>query len=695
MNFRIADTFSTSLAKLTAQEQKAVKTTAFDLQMDASHPGLQFHRIDRARDPGFWTVRVNRDLRIVVHRRGADMLLAYVGHHDGAYAWAERRRLDVHPTTGAVQLVEIRELVEEIVVHRPVERPVAAEPLFAGHTDEALLACGVPPDWLDDIRSADEDRFLALSDHLPREAAEALFRLAAGEPAEAPVAPVATPAGDPFEHPDAQRRFRTLADRAELERALEYPWELWTVFLHPSQRDFVERSFSGPARVSGSAGTGKTVVAIHRAARLARLHPEARVLLTTFTEALANALKVKLRRLAPNEPEVLLRIAVRHMKGIGQELHEARFGKREIASGTAIDNLLAEAREGAGAAEFPDNFLRDEWRTIVDAWGIRDWETYSTVPRLGRKTRIGGAQREKLWSIFERVRAALAERRLLTWSDLFHELAADLTNADRRPFTHAVVDEAQDLSVAELRFLAALAGDRPDGLFFAGDLGQRIFRQPFSWKALGVDVRGRSRTLRVNYRTSHQIRSRADVLLPKAIADVDGNEEARGGIVSVFNGPSPQIEVLDGPDAEIERVADWLRGVGTQGVGPGEIGLFTRTMEELPRAREAVELAGLQHQQLSGSVDVSPNRVSVCTMHVAKGLEFRAVVVMACDDEVIPLASRIESISDESDLKEVYDTERHLLYVACTRARDHLLVTGVDPASEFLDDLMAAPPTRP
>ena len=220
----------------------------------------------------------------------------------------------------------------------------------------------------------------------------------------------------------------------------------------------------------------------------------------------------------------MVRIDDRHMQGIGQELHEARFGKRDTASRRVVDALLADARQAEGATDFAENFLRDEWRTIVDAWGIREWETYETVPRLGRKTRIGGAQRRKLWGVFERVRAALAERKLVTRSDLFHDLAANLSEHDRKPFTHAVVDEAQDLSVAELRFLAALAGDRPDGLFFAGDLGQRIFRQPFSWNALGVEIRGRSRNLRVNYRTSHQIRSRADVLLPKVISDVDGTE---------------------------------------------------------------------------------------------------------------------------------------------------------------------------
>jgi len=311
----------------------------------------------------------------------------------------------------------------------------------------------------------------------------------------------------------------------------------------------------------------------------------------------------------------------------------------------------------------------------------------ATCGGWGRKTRLPERQRAILWSIFERLRSELASRGLATHAGQLSQLAAQLRERTHPPFDFAVVDEAQDVGVAQLRFLAALGGDRPNGLFFAGDLGQRIFQQPFSWQALGVEVRGRSRTLRVNYRTSHQIRSQADRLLGPEVTDVDGNTEDRRGTVSVFNGPPPAIRVLDTTAAETEAVGAWLAERRGDGVVPHEIGVFVRSAAELDRARAAVAGAGLPFKVLDEQVEATRGFVSISTMHLAKGLEFRAVAVMACDDEVIPLQGRIESVTDAADLEEVYNTERHLLYVACTRARDHLLVTSVAPASEFLDDL--------
>lgn len=243
------------------------------------------------------------------------------------------------------------------------------------------------------------------------------------------------------------------------------------------------------------------------------------------------------------------------------------------------------------------------------------------------------------------------------------------------------------IQIAQLKFLAALEGARPNGLFFAGDLGQRIFQQPFSWKALGVDIRGRSRTLRINYRTSHQIRMQADRLLGPELSDVDGNMENRRGTISVFNGPNPRILTLGSPKEEIEAVSQWLKDRTLDGVSPHEIGVFVRSEDELDRARAVVELSGIPYKVLDDQVETASGHISISLMHLTKGLEFRAVVVMACDDEVIPSQKRIETVADESDLQEVYDTERHLLYVACTRARDHLLVTSGDNPSEFLDDL--------
>jgi superfamily I DNA/RNA helicase len=292
-----------------------------------------------------------------------------------------------------------------------------------------------------------------------------------------------------------------------------------------------------------------------------------------------------------------------------------------------------------------------------------------------------------LWSIFEQVQAALKEQGLVTHAQIFSKLAAHYETGKRSPFEFIVLDEAQDVNVPQLKFLAALAGDRHNSLFFAGDLGQRIFQQPFSWKSLGVDVRGRSKTLHINYRTSHQIRSQADKLLGPEISDVDGNSESRKGTISVFNGPVPTIETFDTPESEIEAVAAWLKELADNGLRPEEIGVFVRSESQLPRAKSALEAAELPYKILDQKMETTFGYASLCTMHLAKGLEFRAVAVMACDDEVIPLQERIETATDPSDLEEVYNTERHLLYVACTRARDHLLVTGVEPVSEFLADM--------
>jgi superfamily I DNA/RNA helicase/mRNA-degrading endonuclease RelE of RelBE toxin-antitoxin system len=513
MDFRIADTFTDSLARLTGDEQKSVKTTAFDLQVNPANPGLSFHKLDDARDQNFWSVRSSGDIRLIVHRSSESLLLCYVDHHDRAYGWAERRKLETHPRTGA-----------------------------------ALMG-----------------------------------------------------------------------DLEELERALEYPWDKWTVFLHPAQRQWVERDFAGPARVCGSAGTGKTIVALHRAVFLARKHPDSRILLTTFSETLANALRTKLRRLISNEPRLAERLEVQALDAIGERLYERHLGPPNIASRDLTTSLIAKASAAATGQKF--------------------------------------------------------------------SLANDLANRKQRPFDFVLVDEAQDVSVPQLRFLAALGAGRPSGLFFAGDLGQRIFQPPFSWLSLGVDIRGRARTLHINYRTSHQIRTQADRLLGPAVSDVDGNTEDRRGTVSAFNGPQPRVSVFKTPDEEASAVGAWIGERVNEGVAPHEIGIFVRSATELDRAREAVTKTVLPFKVLDEHVETSHGHVSIGTMHLAKGLEFRAVAVMACDDEIVPLQARIETVTDDSDLEEVYNTERHLLYVACTRARDHLLVCGVDPASEFVEDL--------
>ena len=431
MRFLLADSFTGALARLPAAEAKSVKTTVVDLQIDPTGKGLSFHRIDKSKDPNFWSVRVGRDLRLIVHKTADSLLVAYVDHHDKAYGWAERRRIEAHPTTGAVQIVEVRERVEEVTAGAPSVGPAvaAAAPSeaavglpFAGLDDAALLSVGVPADWLSDLRAATENAFFDMAPHLPAEAAEALLHYATDG-----ILPISAPApvADAYAHPDAQRRIRLIVDEEELRQALEYPWERWSVFLHPSQRAVVERRFGGPARVSGSAGTGKTVVALHRAVALARKNPQARLLLTTFSEPLARSLSAKLVVLAPETGGIAPRITISDWHGVADELFQLIHGRRPRVVGTdMLRIMIAKAADAAGVRGFTQRFLLSEWTNVVDAWGIDGPERYAGVPRLGRRSPLGPRQRERLWSVFGPVAAALREQGIFTRCGVCREAAA-------------------------------------------------------------------------------------------------------------------------------------------------------------------------------------------------------------------------------------------------------------------------------
>ncbi|MDL2316780.1 UvrD-helicase domain-containing protein [Desulfovibrio sp. OttesenSCG-928-A18] len=693
MEFRIADTFTQSLARLTAAEQKLVKQTAFDAQVSPSSTGLSFHKLDKSKDKNFWSLRAGSDIRIIVHKTEKSLLFCYVDHHDKAYAWAERRRLEVHPRTGAAQLVVLPESTATEPPTFAGPMGIARIPRLAHLTSELLLRSGIPESWIPTIHNvSSEDELLEVAELLPAEAAEALIGFAVG------LTPVlAQPANDitidaAFDHPDAMRRFRLMGSPEELRRALDYPWDKWIVFLHPEQRKLVQGEYNGSIKVSGSAGTGKTVVALHRAAHLARTHESARILLTTLTKPLANALQNKLNTLLAHEPRLSERIDVHSLNGLATRL--LRLYGRELGSDVApatpgrIKTILEDGIKKLNLSGYTDAFLYDEWTELVDARQLKTWEEYSTVPRLGRKTRLSTQRRETLWELFAYVNSTLAEQNRYTEAAIFTWLAGKIGTLKNPPFDYIIVDEAQDVSFAQMRFLAALGAHRSDTLCFCGDLGQRIFQLPFSWKSLGVDIRGRSYTLRVNYRTSHQIRMQADKLLEAEITDADGNVEKRANPVSAFNGPNPEIVTLASQAEEIETVALWLTERREEGVDPREIAVFVRSEDEYPRAVKALEAAEIPFTILDADMEVSLDKATLAIMHLAKGLEFKSVVVMACDSDVIPSRKRIESMGDDADMEDIYVTERQLLYVACTRARDNLMISGVEPVSEFLDDLL-------
>ncbi|MBS3967010.1 MAG: AAA family ATPase [Truepera sp.] len=681
MRFLIADSFTKSLAHLSQDLQNQVKQSVFDFQTDPQRPSLQFHRVDRARDKGFWTFRVNDDIRVVVHRQGEDFVYCYADHHDKAYRWAETRRMEIHPSTGAAQLVEIKERVEEVVKH-VVQKVPQEPPLFARYDPQYLLALGVPPEWLGALKYVGEEGFLKLTDHLPQEAAEKLMLLAEGHPVPTPTPVI----GDPFLHPDAQRRFAVVShSEAALHQALAYPLDRWMVFLHPTQQALVEKDYAGPAKVSGGAGTGKTVVALHRTAQLARRGKSVRILLTTFSRSLATRLAHGLDRLLGETSAERQRVRVTNLHQLARELYQVSTGKPFTAlTASALRDEIERALRATGERGFSAGFLASEWQQVIDAHGIDDFPTYRRTPRAGRGTALGLEQRMRVWKVLSKAKEALEQRGLMSFERLCHEVAEQLDAQDGRPFDHIVADEIQDFGSAELRLLRALVPRGTNDILLVGDDGQRIYKARSSLRASGLEVVGRSSILRLNYRTTEQIRRHADALLPKALVSAAGMSETRTA-VSLLRGPDPEVVGFAGPEEEVRAVAEQIGYYLTNGFEPRDIAIFARTTQLLrERAEAALDLCGYRGHHLSEDAPPDHACVSLGTMHRAKGLEFKIVILMGCEAGVLPLPAALAAAPDEGERKLAFEQERNLLYVASTRAREHLVITFAGVPSELL-----------
>lgn len=651
--------------------------------MNPSLPGLRLHPL-KLRESRFYSISPNMDLRIIVLKDGARHVMMYVDHHDRAYAWAQRRKTETHPITGSAQIVEFEEVVREEIIR--VRREVEAPPLFAHEDDDYLLSLGVPPAYLIAVKQvADDDGLLDLCLRLPEEAQEALMELASGGRPQRTSPVQIDMLVDPFEHPDARRRFWAPPDEKALANALERPWAEWLVFLHPSQRTAVERNFDGPARVSGTAGTGKSIVSMHRAANLARAaNGDDQVLLTTFSKVLASRLANGVDQILGRDTAARRRLIVSNLHAYAHSLLVDGGKKFELLKRDQLSELLATHGEQLDRNKFSDAFIEAEWNAVIDYWGIDSWEEYEKVSRTGRGTALPVQFRSQLWQVFSQVRGELKRNNLLSWGDLCDEARSSVGLNGSRPFRHVIVDESQDLGPRELRFAASLAPPGPQSLFFAGDTGQLIYRYPFSWLSVGIDVRGRSQRLKVNYRTSEQIQRFADSLIGQRLVDADDQSEDRS-TMSLIHGPEPEVVGGSGTEAERDVLRNWIKALLENGFAADDIAIFARTKSIIERqVTPVIESLGLEQSLLSTEAHDKRESVNVGTLHAAKGLEFRAVAVVGCDDGSLPLQTALDAEFEEEAKSIALAREQQLLYVGCTRAREKLLVSYAGSRSRFL-----------
>ena len=695
----ISADFLTAFAQIPHNQQKKVREFITRFMTNPRAHSINYEPIHDMRDARVRTVRIDLSYRaIVVHpEQGSVYLLAWVDNHDEAMAWARNKRFDINPRTGALQVIDVEEVQEAITAvqaeRQDEDKPLAEYKLFETFADADLVRAGVPPLLLPAVRDLQTKGDLdKIESYLPAEAYEALWYVAnlgySVDQALNEVAATAVEAVDTDDfdtaltHPDSKRRFTVVQSMSELQEMLNAPLEKWRVFLHPSQARLVERHFNGPARVLGGAGTGKTVVAMHRARHLAANvfnQSTDRILFTTFTRNLANNIQANLQHLCGPEIERievvnLHRWAFNFLRGQGFDL--------DIAGDGEVNDCWDRAILAAGSDQFPPDFYPDEWELVVKAHGISQRSDYLRVSRRGRGVPLSRPQRAQVWAVFAEFERLMAQLGKVEWVDVFTQARLYLEQKGNiLPYRAIVVDEAQDLFPEELRLIRQMVPEGENDIFLVGDAHQRIYGQPVVLSHCGINIRGRSRRLRINYRTTEEIRQWAvGVLAGQPIDDLDGGQDSHEGYKSLLHGLAPTVEQFETMAEEVDYLVTAVQSLLLDGVDPASICVSARKTRQVTAYQEALQAAGIETCLLasrSGADNDGPG-VRLATMHRIKGLEFAHVLVAGANADDLP-PFPVET-ADSFDLLQ----ERCLLHVAATRARDTLTITGNGRLSPFL-----------
>ena len=685
--------FLGAFAKLPLQQQKGVRRMISQFERSPTASGLNYEKIAGAKDGNMRSLRIDGGYRAIVLKpdSGNVHLLLWADKHDEAYAWAMRHECRVNVETGALQVYAPQ---QEAVVAEAVSPADDEVSIFTGLKDRELLRLGVPEAMVGEVRAiAAEAELDAMQGRLPQEAYDGLFLYMAGDSyeqilrdREVPVDAVDTADfATALDRAESRARFVLIDDDIELEAMLNAPLERWRVFLHSSQRRLVERHWNGAVRVLGGAGTGKTVVAMHRARWLAQqLADGESILFTTFNRNLAADIRANLSAICT--PEELERIEVANL-----DSWVARFLRRQgvrfrLLPSRDRDAWTAALEKKPAALELAARFFDDEWSQVIQEQGITSRDEYLRVPRTGRGVPLNRATRASIWPVFEEYRAGLMERGAMEFADCYRAAASLLEREGAEaPYRCVIVDEAQDFGAPAWRLIRRLTAPEQDDLFIAGDAHQRIYsRQPVVLGRCGIDIRGRARKLRLNYRTTEETRRWAEGLLEgQAVDDLDGGADDNRGIRSVTSGPEPRIERLAGPEEQAAWIVAYLEAL------PAESDLrstciVARTRKERDSLAGKLEAANIPLEVLETEApdDSSPG-VRLATMHRVKGLEFDRVLIASANQDLIPLPAAVSATSGpERTAAEV--GERSLLYVAATRAKRELTILSSGSPSPFL-----------
>lgn len=711
----IGDGFLEAFSLIPRAKQKKVMEFVAKFRHDPRGVGINYETINDAMDENFRSVRIDLEYRGIVLKpeKGDVYILLHVDKHDDAYQWARRHRCGIHPTTGVLQLMELERLEEPVPVPNvnldTAQATVMASPpnpIFELPPD-ILMRLGVPEFRLEWVRGLTSVVALESGQSLlPIEAFEALYLFANGIELEDLLAEYAPERKKPVDTEDfvgaleldaSRRRFFVVDDEMELLEMLEAPLEKWRVFLHPSQRRLVERNWNGPVRVLGGAGTGKTVVAMHRAKWLAQqvLSKGEKLLFTTFTSNLATDIRENLAKICV--PEVMERIEVENLDAwISRYLKSQNHGRRIVYPGghgreyeVCWERAMAVCPASLG---LPASFYQEEWERVVLPQNLQVLRDYQMAPRAGRGVALNRKQRTEIWPVFEEMRLQLSQHQptpLITIEDAVHEVMALLGKdaAIRGRYRALVIDEGQDFGPEMLTLLRHLVPARENDLFLVGDGHQRIYRRKAVLGRCGIEVKGRSRKLKINYRTTEEIRDFATAILEGIpVDDLDAGADETTDYRSLTHGERPTMKVLGSFKEECDWILAQVDELQAEGMRQRDICITVRTNNLLEAFDHELKSRDVARQRLSRQKADNRNLdgIRLATMHRIKGLEFKAVFMASVNEGIIPLRQALADTEDPVELNLAETAERALFHVAATRAVRHLFVSTSGRPSTYL-----------
>lgn len=716
----ITDRFLSALTNLPKQAQKKTMEFVSKFRQNPRSPGINYETIKNAKDKNYRSVRIDHTFRGIIRTpdEGSVYLLLWVDKHEDAYDWACRHKCDVHPDTGTLQIYESLETVvsrpvsvsidklqkeinqeasENIKSPMVVQKPLPAEPLF-DLSELQLNAIGVPAEMIKIISEIEIEKQLEdLEGKLPTEAFEALYLTAAGTDWAEIEADYINPKPQDIDTTNidealsrvgSQRSFWVIENEMELQQMLNAPLDRWRVFLHPTQRRLVNRHWNGPVRVLGGAGTGKTVVAMHRAKWLAQnvTSDNQKIFFTTFTANLAMDIKANLSKICSEQE--LNRIEVQHIDGwVSRFLKSQKYPHEIVYAQDKRMERLWNLAFGLMSSQFPESFFKEEWQRVILPQRIHSLDEYKSAKRTGRGVPLDRKQRIEIWAIFEEMRAQMHNAGLRAFEDATLDAADILKQRDvRLPYRSIIVDEAQDMGPQALTLLRAMLPEDKNDMFLVGDGHQRIYQRQAVMGRCGIKIVGRSHKLKINYRTTEETRKFASTILEGlSIDDLDGGEDTGNDYLSLTHGSPPILRSFESIEDEANGIVAIIEELIGKGVEPRDMCIAYRTRLLGETYARALSKAGIKSYAIKRAADERRHSgIRLATMHRVKGLEFRYVILAGVSDKYVPLQIAYKYATDPVERRQSLISERALVHVAATRAIHLLYVTWHGKPSTFL-----------